>query len=91
MSFADFGDLEPEEDLSVPDWLARFLRTLVQLAAAGTFTVLFEQIAQDVPAYMTPYILIISMLVVTFSQNAAEQAGWIPTILKPENAAEERA
>lgn len=54
--------------------MKRFLRTLLQLAAGGTFTILFEQIAKDVPSSFTPYILILSTLVVTLAQNAIEEA-----------------
>ena len=56
------------------DTWKRFFRTLLQLAAGGTFTVLFEQIAKDVPGGYTPYILIVSTLVVTLAQNAIEDA-----------------
>lgn len=70
----------------MPDSLARVLRTLIQLLAAGGFTALFEQIARDVPAAYTPYILIIATLAVTAAQNGLEQAGVIPALLKPQFA-----
>jgi hypothetical protein len=56
------------------DTWKRFFRTLIQLAAGGTFTVLFEQIANDVPSSYTPYILIASTLVITLAQNTVEDA-----------------
>jgi hypothetical protein len=74
----------------MPDYLARILRTFIQLVAAGSFTALFQQIAKDVPASYTPYVLIVSTLVVTAAQNAAEQAKLIPTMLKPTDARIER-
>lgn len=64
------------------DATKRFLRTLIQLAAGGTFTALFEQIAHDVPDGYTPYIVIVATLVVTFAQNALEDAGAIKPLLK---------
>jgi hypothetical protein len=67
----------------MPDSAARVLRTFLQLLAAGGFTLLFEQIARDVPPSYTPYVLIFATLAVTAAQNWAEQEGIIPTILKP--------
>ena len=43
-------------------------------ARRGAFTVLFEQIANDVPRSYTPYILIASTLVITLAQNTVEDA-----------------
>jgi hypothetical protein len=67
----------------IPDSVARVLRTLIQLLAAGGFTALFEQIARDVPPGYTPYILILATLLVTAAQNGLEQAGVIPAFLRP--------
>ena len=38
-----------QKELTMNDAWKRFFRTLLQLAAGGAFTVLFEQIANDVP------------------------------------------
>lgn len=67
----------------MPDWVARILRTLVQMLAGGAFAALFEQVAHDVPPSYTPYVLIISTLIVAAAQNALEEAGLIKTFLKP--------
>jgi hypothetical protein len=69
----------------IPDAAARVLRTIVQLIAAGTLTVLVEQVARDVPAQYTPYILMIWMVIVTAAQNGVEQATG-RTFLKPVDA-----
>ena len=74
----------------MPDWAARILRTVIQLIAGGAFAALFEQIARDVPSSYTPYVALIATLIVTVAQNAAEQAGAIPTILKPRDAKTEK-
>lgn len=58
--------------MTIPDGLARFIRTLLQLLAGGAFTVLFEQIARDVDPSVTPYVLIVSTLAVNAAQNAIE-------------------
>jgi ABC-type uncharacterized transport system permease subunit len=75
----------------MPDWLARVARTLLQMLAGGAFAALFNQIARDVAPQYQPYILLVSVLLVTLAQNAAETAGLIPTILKPAAAAHETA
>lgn len=67
----------------MPDWFARILRTLIQMLAGGAFTALFEQVARDVPTNVTPYVLIISTLIVAAAQNALEEAGLLKPILKP--------
>ena len=69
----------------MPDWAARILRTLVQMIAAGAFTAIFEQVARDVPSNYTPYVLGISMLIVTAAQNSVEQATG-RSVLKPRSA-----
>lgn len=74
----------------MPDWLARVVRTAIQLSAAGVFTELFLQVAHDVPASYAPYIVIGSTLVVTFAQNIAEEEGWIKPRLKPASEPQER-
>ena len=67
----------------MPDWFARILRTLIQMLAGGAFTALFEQAAKDVPPNITPYVLIISTLIVAAAQNALEEAGLLKPLLKP--------
>ncbi len=57
----------------MPDGLSRVLRTLVQLLAAGAFTALFEQLANDAPASYAPYVLIFSTLVISAAQNFYEK------------------
>jgi hypothetical protein len=57
------------------DTWKRFFRTLIQLAAGGTFTVLYS--SRSPTTYLsgyTPYILIVSTLVVTLAQNTVEDA-----------------
>lgn len=74
----------------MPDWLARIARTAIQLGAAGVFTELLVQVSHDVPPFYAPYILIGSTLVITFTQNIAEQEGWIKPLLKPDDAKHDR-
>lgn len=69
----------------MPDWLARIVRTVLQLIAGGAFAELFMQISHDVPAQYAPYVVLISTLIVTIAQNLVEQATG-KAILKPANA-----
>ena len=69
----------------MPDWGARILRTLLQLLAGGAFAALFEQVAHDVPPAYTPYVIIITTLLVTTAQNAIESATG-KALLKPASA-----
>lgn len=69
------------------DWWRRAVRTLLQLLAGGAFTALFDQVATDVPAAYTPYVVIASTLLVTTAQNYLEDAGKIPALLKAEPSA----
>ena len=48
----------------ISDAVARVLRTLVQLIAAGALTALVEQSARDLPSNYTPYILMFWTVVV---------------------------
>ncbi|MCA9876808.1 MAG: hypothetical protein KC442_03470 [Thermomicrobiales bacterium] len=75
----------------MPDWVARIIRTLIQMLAGGAFTALFEQIARDAPPGITPYVLIISTLIVAAAQNALEEAGLLKPLLKPEDAKSAKA
>jgi hypothetical protein len=70
----------------VPDWLARILRTIVQLVAGGTLMGLFLQWQHDADPGIAPYIALVATLLVTIAQNICEQMGWIPTLLKPSDA-----
>lgn len=63
------------------DATKRMVRTAVQLVAAGAMTELFRQLASDAGSY-APYVFAGSTLLVTFCQNYAEDAGWVPAVLK---------
>lgn len=52
----------------------RILRTIAQLIAGGLLYGLSEQIATDVPAAYAPYVVLISTLIVSVSQNLLEDA-----------------
>lgn len=64
------------------DWWRRAVRTLLQLIASGALLALTDQLAKDVPASYSPYILIFYTVVVAAAQNALEDAGKIPAVLK---------
>ena len=55
------------------DSMARIVRTLVQLVAGGGLTLLFDQLAKDVPTRWTPYVVLGATLLVTICQNLVEQ------------------
>lgn len=74
--------------LYISDSLARVLRTLIQMIAAGAFTAIFDQVARDAPDSWRPYVAAIFMLLVVAAQNSLEQNEKIPTILKPANSQE---
>jgi hypothetical protein len=69
----------------MPDWVARIIRTILQLIAGGAFAELFLQVAKDVPPEYTPYVIIISTLLVTICQNIIEQTTG-KALLKPADA-----
>ena len=69
----------------MPDWVARIIRTVLQLIAGGAFAELFLQVSKDVPANVAPYVILISVLLVTICQNLIEQTTG-KAILKPANA-----
>jgi superfamily II DNA or RNA helicase len=50
----------------------RIVRSLVQLAAGGGLTVLFNQIAQDTNDKYDPYVFMLATLVVIVAQNLYE-------------------
>lgn len=64
------------------DWLRRAVRTLLQLIASGALLELTQQIAGDIPATYSAYVFIVYTVLVTAAQNAAEDAGAIPAVLK---------
>ena len=65
------------------DWIARIVRTLAQMVAGGGFTLLFDQFVKDISDPYKPYVALAATLLVTFVQNALEDAGVVPTVLKP--------
>ena len=69
----------------MPDWLARILRTVLQLGAAGAFTAVITEGSKLVDPKYAPLILTVSALIVTACQNAIEQATG-RSILKPADA-----
>ncbi len=69
----------------MPDWVARIIRTVLQLIAGGAFAELFLQISHDVPDSYRPYVVLISTLLVTICQNIIEQTTG-KAILKPADA-----
>lgn len=69
----------------MPDWLARIIRTALQIGAAGGFTAFITEGAKLVPAQFAPLILAASVILVSFCQNLIEQATG-KAILKPSDA-----
>lgn len=69
----------------MPDWLARIIRTTLQLGAAGAFTAIITEGAKLAPAMYAPMILAGSVIIVSFCQNIIEQATG-KALLKPANA-----
>lgn len=66
----------------MPDSVRRMIRTAVQLIAGGGLYVLTDQFAKDIPAQYTAYLWGGYTILVTVAQNYAEDAGWIPSVLK---------
>ena len=60
----------------------RAARTFLQLVAAGGLTALTNQIADDLPVTVAPYLVIVYGFVVSWAQNYLESKDVIPTILK---------
>lgn len=73
----------------MPDWVARVLRTLLQLLAAGAFTAFFSEVVKIIPPEYQPLAMAFFMLLVTFAQNWAEAATG-KALLKPVGAQSER-
>lgn len=65
--------------------LSRFLRTLLQLVAAGGLTAVVDAVA-DLAPNAKPVVLAVSALVVTLAQNLLEASGRVPTILEDAHA-----
>lgn len=65
--------------------LSRFLRTLLQLVAAGGLTAVVAAVA-DLAPNAKPVVLAISALAVTLAQNLLESSGKVPTILEDAHA-----
>ena len=72
--------------MTVPDGLARFLRTLLQMLAGGAFTALFDQVVRDVPTAYQPYLVVCFTLLVNAAQNYGEAQGWWPSLMKKQPA-----
>jgi predicted membrane-bound spermidine synthase len=75
----------------VPDWVARMLRTAVQvglgtLAWAVIKVVFLRDVTPEQDLAIQALLVALGTVAVSALQNAAEQAGTIPTILKPANA-----
>lgn len=64
------------------DWWRRAFRTLVQIVAGGGLAWLTDQLATDLPAQYVPYMMGAYTVLVALAQNAAEDAGKIPSLLK---------
>lgn len=65
------------------DATRRMVRTFLQMVAAGGLTALVNQIASDIPAAYTPYILIGFTLLTSFAQNWLEDnVEGMPAVLK---------
>jgi hypothetical protein len=65
------------------DWIRRAVRTGLQLIASGALFALTEQLAKDVPAEYTPYVLGGYTLLVAGVQNFLEDnVAGMPAILK---------
>lgn len=74
----------------MPDWLARIIRTALQIGAAGGFTALITEWAKLVPPQYAPMILAATVILVSFCQNLIEQATG-KALLKPADADVARA
>lgn len=57
------------------DGLRRVLRTLIQLAVAGAFTGLIDQLVLDLPTQVAVYLPLVFTLIVTAGQNWLEDEG----------------
>jgi hypothetical protein len=69
----------------MPDYVARVLRTTLQIGAAGGFTAIITEGAKLVPPQYAPMVLAVSVILVSFCQNLIEQATG-KAILKPSDA-----
>jgi hypothetical protein len=64
------------------DWWRRAVRTLIQLIAGGGLAWLTDQLAKDLPTAYVPYLMGGYTVLVAMCQNALEDAGKIPAVLK---------
>ena len=64
------------------DWWRRAVRTGLQLIAGGGLAWLTDQLALDLPAQYVPYVVGGYTVLVTLAQNALEDAGKVPAVLK---------
>ena len=62
------------------DSLARIVRTALQVIAAGGLYGVIELVAHDV---QSPYILPLYAFLITVIQNAMEESGALPPLMKP--------
>lgn len=69
----------------MPDWVARIIRTVLQIGAAGGFTAFITEGAKLAPPQYAPMILAASLILVSFCQNLIEQATG-KSLLKPADA-----
>jgi len=69
----------------MPDYVARILRTILQIGAAGGFTAFITEGAKLAPPEYAPMILAASLILVSFCQNLIEQMTG-KSILKPSDA-----
>lgn len=63
--------------------IQRAIRTLCQLVVAGGLTALVDQLAHGLAPATAGLILAGWQVIVTLAQNALEDAGTIPALLKP--------
>lgn len=64
------------------DATRRALRTVLQLIASGALTALVAAIVDGMDTKSTAIVLATWQVIVTFAQNALEDAGAIPALLK---------
>lgn len=69
------------------DWWRRAVRTLIQLVAGGGLAWLTDQLAHDLPAQYVPYMMGFYTVLVALCQNALEDAGKLPAVLKAKPSA----
>lgn len=68
--------------------LDRLLRTVMQFVVSGAFTTLVTALAGGLSPSTAVIVLAVAQMVVTYTQNALEDAGKIPVLLKKSSEAE---